>query len=58
MEKLKQELKQVVVLKLPDWNKGFELYVDASKVALGYSLAQEGRPVACGIVWEIKSYWL
>ena len=35
-------------MRRPDWNKPFELYVDASGIAAGFCLAQGGRIIAYG----------
>jgi hypothetical protein len=43
---LKQALVSPPVLALPDFDKPFHVYTDASEYALGGVLAQEGRPVA------------
>jgi len=49
-ETLKGILVKVPVLKLPDFDKNFEIHSDASDFAIGGVLVQEGRPVA----FEIK----
>ena len=55
------ELKRIVTsapyLKLPDFTKEFEAITDASGIALGGVLVQEGRPVAF-ISKKLKSYEL
>jgi hypothetical protein len=43
---LKGILVKVPVLKLPDFDKEFEIHSDASDFAIGGVLVQEGRPVA------------
>jgi len=45
-ETLKGILVKALVLKLPDFNKDFEMHFDASDFAIGRVLVQEGRPVA------------
>jgi hypothetical protein len=45
-EKLKGILVKALVLKLPDFDKEFEIHSDASDFAIGRVLMQEGRPVA------------
>jgi len=45
-ETLKGILVKVPVLKLPDFDKDFEIHSDASDFAIGGILVQEGRPVA------------
>jgi hypothetical protein len=45
-EALKSILVKVPVLKLPDFDKDFEIHSDASDFAIGGVLVQEGRPVA------------
>jgi hypothetical protein len=45
-ETLKGILVKVSVLKLPDFDKDFEIHSDASDFAIGGVLVQEGRPVA------------
>ncbi len=45
-ETLKGILVKVPVLKLPDFDKNFEIHFDASDFAIGGVLVQEGRPVA------------
>jgi hypothetical protein len=45
-ETLKGILVKVLVLKLPDFDKDFEIHFDASDFAIGGVLVQEGRPVA------------
>jgi hypothetical protein len=43
---LKGILVKAPVLKLPDFDKDFEIHSDASDFAIGGVLVQEGRPVA------------
>jgi hypothetical protein len=43
---LKGILVKALVLKLPDFNKDFEIHSDASDFAIGKVLTQEGKPVA------------
>jgi len=45
-ETLKGILVKAPVLKLPNFDKGFEIHSDASDFAIGGVLVQEGRPVA------------
>jgi hypothetical protein len=45
-EKLKGILVKALVLKLPDFDKEFEIHSNASDFAIGGVLMQEGRPVA------------
>jgi hypothetical protein len=45
-ETLKGILVKAPVLKLPDFDKDFEIHSDASNFAIGRILVQEGRPVA------------
>jgi hypothetical protein len=45
-ETLKGILVKVIVLKLLDFDKDFEIHSDASNVAIGGVLMQDGRPVA------------
>jgi hypothetical protein len=45
-ETLKGILVKVPVLKLPDFDKDFEIHFDAFYFAIGGVLVQEGRPVA------------
>ncbi len=45
-ETLKGILVKAPVLKLPDFDKDFEIHFDASDFAIGGVLVQEGRPVA------------
>jgi len=45
-ETLKGILVKAPVLKLPDFDKDFEIHSDASNFAIGGILVQEGRPVA------------
>ncbi len=45
-ETLKGILVKAPVLKLPDFDKDFEIHFDASDFAIGGILVQEGRPVA------------
>jgi hypothetical protein len=45
-ETLKGILVKTPVLKLPDFDKDFEIHSDASDFAIGGVLVQEGRPVA------------
>ncbi len=45
-ETLKGILVKASVLKLPDFDKDFEIHSDASDFAIGGVLVQEGRPVA------------
>jgi len=45
-ETLKGILVKMPVLKLPDFDKDFEIHSDASDFAIGGVLVQEGRPVA------------
>jgi hypothetical protein len=45
-ETLKGILVKAPVLKLPDFDKEFEIHSDASNFAIGGVLVQEGRPVA------------
>jgi hypothetical protein len=44
-ETLKGILEKALVLKLPDFDKDFEIHSDASNFAIGGVLVQEGRPV-------------
>jgi hypothetical protein len=46
-EKLKKWLTLAPVLVLPDWNKKFDIYYDASRWGLGCVLMQEGQVVCC-----------
>ena len=46
-EELKKRLTTAPVLVLPDLNKSFSIYCDASHQGLGCVLIQEGRVVAC-----------
>jgi hypothetical protein len=43
---LKGILVKAPVLKLPDFDKDFEIHSDACNFAIGGVLVQEGRPVA------------
>ena len=43
---LQVALTSVPVLALPDWSANFDVTTDASIVAVGAELAQQGRPVA------------
>ncbi len=43
---MKGILVKAPVLKLPDFDKDFEIHSDASNFAIGRVLVQEGRPVA------------
>jgi len=45
-EALKGILVKVPVLKLPDFDKDFEIHSDASDFAIGGVIVQDGRPVA------------
>ncbi len=45
-EALKCILVKALVLKLPDFDKDFEIHSDASNFAIGGILVQDGRPVA------------
>ena len=45
-EELKKRLSTAPVLVLPDLNKSFSIYYDASRLSLGCVLMQEGRVVA------------
>ena len=45
-EELKKRLTTTLVLVLPDLNKSFSIYCDASHQGLGCVLMQEGRVVA------------
>jgi hypothetical protein len=45
-EALKLALKSSPTLKMPDFQQPFEVIVDASNIAIGAVLVQEGRPVA------------
>ena len=45
-EELKKRLTTTPVLVLPDLNKSFSIYCDASRLGLGCVLMQEGRVVA------------
>jgi hypothetical protein len=47
-ETLKGILVKAPVLKLPDFDKDFEIHSDASDFAIGGVLVQDGRPVAFG----------
>lgn len=46
LQKLKQLLAEDALLRFPDFDKQFTLSVDASNVALGAYLSQEGCPIA------------
>ena len=46
-DELKKRLTTLPVLTLPDQNKRFTVYCDASKDGLGCVLMQEGRVIAC-----------
>ena len=52
MEKAFVKIKALITenpnLRRPDWDKPFELYVDASGIAAGFCLAQEGGIIAYG----------
>jgi len=58
-ETLKGILVKVPVLKLPDFDKDFEIHSDASDFAIGGVLVQEGRPMAFGSkkLSETKRRW-
>jgi hypothetical protein len=43
---LNSEFSKAPVLKLPDFDKDFEIHSDASDFAIGGVLVQDGRPVA------------
>ena len=43
---MKRIVASATCLKLPDFTKEFEAITDASRIALGGVLVQEGRPVA------------
>ncbi|MCO5570946.1 hypothetical protein L7F22_024676 [Adiantum nelumboides] len=45
-EEIKVVMTTLPVLKLPEFDKPFEIHADASRIALGVVLMQEGRPVA------------
>jgi hypothetical protein len=45
-ETLKGILVKALVLKLPDFDKDFEIHSDASDFAIGGVIVQDGRPVA------------
>ncbi len=45
-ETLKGILVKAPVLKLPDFDKEFEIHFDASDFAIGRVLVEEGKPVA------------
>jgi hypothetical protein len=45
-ETLKCILVKALVLKLPDYDKDFEIHSDAFNFAIGGVLVQDGRPVA------------
>jgi hypothetical protein len=45
-ETLKGILVKALVLKLPDYDKDFEIHSDAFNFAIGGVLVQDGRPVA------------
>ncbi|KAL5848802.1 hypothetical protein ACOSQ4_006815 [Xanthoceras sorbifolium] len=45
-ENLKRAMTQTPVLALPDFNKTFEVYTDASGEAIGAVLVQDNRPLA------------
>ncbi len=49
---LKGILVKALVLKLPDFDKEFEIHSDASDFAIGGVLVQEGRPVTFLLVGE------
>lgn len=45
-ELLKQKVAEIIYLRLPDFNHLFTMECDASKLAIGAILSQEGHPVA------------
>jgi pullulanase/glycogen debranching enzyme len=43
---MKKNIALEVQLSYPDFNKSFDIYMDASDIQLGAVIAQEGRPIA------------
>ena len=45
-ELIKQIISQEVILFYPDFNKGFDIHVDASDMQLGAVISQDSKPIA------------